>query len=628
MTNQEDRKKRYNETYLPVILQEIEKGILRPNDLDQVGARSWVWNCLTLFETGYEQEANDIILQVELYACEFLPMQFCSILKRYRSLLRSDSVERMKQYILGSLDHAAQGRIHVSMYNDNFAHMAAFTLLAAGELFDLPQYFAIGLEKLRDTTDMFRRCGQIMEYSSPVYTAVDTLVFAEMYNLIDDPVVRKMALKCEERMWIEVASLFHAPSGRMAGPISRAYTADTLGHPNITTSLLWMGFGDAVYINPLADYFPPRENQFIHISENALLLPNCGWICNVPYHIPDYLLELALHKQFPFEAAFTTECIPSNALAYLEADDEYTTYGGYRGFNYTYMEEEYAMGTAKGQYHSGAMSDSFYITYKNIAAPKNITHSNVVFAKYIFNDKEMEKANTYQYYGEAHPSGFRDEGRKFGIQHKNTSLVAYKPSNLERENVFSAKLSIYFPCHFFDKYLFYSEEKVITQLPYESVEPTSITVDIGLSFLHFRPLCLTDLSRKAAVKIYRENKYIILSFYNYEGEATSFDSLTLLLAQNGFVCTCQAKKKGSLSQFLASVSAAQVLDTLEESAKEITRRVRYSNQDTELFLTVHPISESIVADTVNKRPRGAHIPLLKVDTLDLSKVPFTEENEI
>ncbi len=621
------RKQQYNKLYLPIVLKEIQLGINRDPKEGGIGSRSWVWSCLTLFEEGYAKEANQVIMALTLEHCHFLPMQFLSIICRYKDLLSPETRAKIDAYIKSELDFAAGKGIHISMFNDNFANMAMYTLLVAGELYGLPEYFKAGLAKLEEVTDVFRRCGQIMEYSSPVYTAIDVLCFAEMVNHVHDEYAKSLAAKCEERMWLEVAALFHKPSGRMAGPISRAYTTDTIGHPNITTALLWMGFGEAAIINPIQDYFPKRPNQVIHVSENALLLPNCAWLANVTFHIPEYLMDLALNKKFPFEAAFSTECIPSDALAYNEEDEPFCLYGGYRGLNYTYMTEEYALGTAKGQYHSGSMSESFYISYKNQKEAKDLTHTNVVFSNYVFNDKKFLEKNTYAYYGDCDNWGFRDEGRKFGIQHKDTSMMVYKPLHLERQHVRSAKLSIYLPTHFNSEYEFYANGWIDKEQGFASKEAVPVAVKAGSCYFGFIPLALTDFGREAAVKLERENNFYLISFYNYEGEERCFEAMDLINAQSGFVCICKTQEEcKSMEEFYAQLLSAAITDTLETSAKALTRRVKYKNKDLELFMALNPLTESIFVDTINKRPRDNSM-LMRVEGLDLSKIPFTMENE-
>jgi hypothetical protein len=69
--------------------------------------------------------------------------------------------------------------------------------------------------------------------------------------------------------------------------------------------------------------FEPIEKQFIHVSQYALMLPNDAWLINGTYHMPEYLVSVALEKKYPYHAEFMTECIPADALAYNEENESF-----------------------------------------------------------------------------------------------------------------------------------------------------------------------------------------------------------------------------------------------------------------------------------------------------------------
>jgi len=284
-------------------------------------------------------------------------MNFTQLFKKYPHLIEPDVAKKLKEYILGILPYGADERIHIAMYNDNFAGMAIYTLLVAGEMFGLPKYFDIGLEKLKGVSDYFHRCGAIMEYCSCTYTPIDTLCYAEMANHLENEEAREIALKCEERMWVEIATHYHPESSRLAGPYSRSYTIDMVGHPHLFTGLAWYVFGDRVFANPILDLFNPPKKQMMHNGLENLTLPNIAWIINTDFHCPKYLENLAFNKNYPYETEYITECIPSNYTNNLPTGHIYE-YPGIRGRNYTYMTEEFAMGTAFSQFHEGSISDS------------------------------------------------------------------------------------------------------------------------------------------------------------------------------------------------------------------------------------------------------------------------------
>ncbi len=623
---QDERAKAFNKRYVPIILKLLPKGIPTAYsfETDQPEVRSWGWNAEVLFAEGYYKEANHIIRNSPYHHCEFMPMQLTQMLVKYGDKFDDDTRIIAENYIKGALEYAANPRVHPTMYNDNFGNMATFTLIVAGELFNLPKYVEIGKDKLDQACDLFRRCGTIMEFGSPVYTPLDLFAFAQMANYIKDPEYRAKALQCEERMWVEVVTHYHAPTGHLAGPYSRAYGCESLGHPTSISALWYKVFGDKAFLNVMNYGFETIEKQVIHISANGLQLPNAAWFMNTTFHFPRWMEKVAMEKVFPYHAEFAVECISADALAYNEENEPLCAFGGHRSTNTTYMTPEYSLGTASHQYHSGAMSESFYVTYKNCEIANKLEDVGVMYSKYIFNDKQPNQENVYAYYGKCGKEGFRDEGRKFGIQHENTSMMLYRPLQLERKHVKSAKLTVFIPAFFYDGFEILAGGKPVKTLPYASVEPVTVCVKAYKSMFAFKPLMLSDFGREAAVKIIKKNDHIQISFYNYEGEEREFGDVELIHAQNGFVCTAATTEEyPDFAAFAKFADKGKISDVMEQSAKMYTRRVKYQNDGTELYFIYNPLVEGIVTATANKKPIGRHI--LKADMLDYKKIPLLED---
>lgn len=590
-----------------------------------IGFREGAWHCITLFEMGgeYAERANSIIRGTEYGKCHFIPMNFTQILRRFDHLLDDDVRGKMTAYVKGSLDRMAADRIHISMYNDNFANMAIYTLLVAGEMFDMPEYFQKGMEKLEGVADLFRRNGALMEYGSNTYTPIDTLAIAEIAEYVKDAKARKLALMCEERMWVEIATHFHPETSRMAGPHSRAYAIDMVGHPHMFSGLAWFVFGDRVFSNPVLDLFEPHEKQVMHGGLENLTLPNIAWIINTTYHCPEYLAEHAFNKEYPYETRYMTECIPGNIISDVPGDMMHE-YGGWRGRNYTYMTEEFAMGTAQSQFHGGALSESFYITYRNKEEAKRIFDTGVVYSRYIFNDKLPGQDNEYNIFGKVDTMAFRDEGRKISVQDKGTALVTYKPKQYERSCVKSAKLSVMIPVHFFDDVEIHTDSGKIPELPYSSENRENVYVRIHESFFAFIPLEVTDLGREAFLKIEKANDHILISFYNYEGHERSFTEKEMILSSNGFACVARTKA-GSMGKFIKEAREYSARDEMQKQEGSFSRRVWFKNSETELNLMYSPLTEGIFVNTVNKKPVDRDI--IKADGLDENRFPFINETE-
>ena len=383
------------------------------------------------------------------------------------------------------------------------------------------------------------RCGAIMEYCSNTYTPIDTLCYAEMVNHIKDPEAKALALKCEERMWVEIATHYHPETARLAGPNSRSYTIDMVGHPHLFAGLAWYVFGDRVFSNPMLDLFEPHPNQVMHGGLENLTLPNIAWVVNCEYHCPEYLYKLAFNKVYPYETEYMTECIPSNVY-HDTPEDVLHEYPGVRGRNYTYMTEEFSIGTAQSQFHGGALSDSFAISYRNIESAKRLYDTGVIYSRYIFNGHIPGQDNEYNIFGKVNYMGFRDEGRKVCLQDKGAAIVSYKPKQYERKNVKSAGLGIMIPIHFFDDIEIFTDEGRVNKFPCFSDTKSNIYIKVHKSYFAFLPLEVTDLGRDTFLCIEEAGKHIIITMFNYRGAERSFKEKELILSRNGFVCLAEA----------------------------------------------------------------------------------------
>ncbi len=615
---QNERRALYNRRYVARMLDVVDERAAGP-----LASRELVWHCMPLFETGHEDLANSVLRHIALPKCHFMPVQFTQILLRYRHLVTSETRDRMVGYITDALKDQAAPRIHISMYNDNFANMAIYNLLAAGEMLDLPGYVRVGKQKLQAVCDLFRRCGVLMEYNSPTYTPINTLCFADIVNHVQDQEAVQMARMCEERMFLEIAAQYHAPSGHMAGPYSRAYSVDTVGHTHLIHALLWKVFGDEIFVNPVVDLFDPREHQVIHIGLERLMLPNIAFITTVDYHCPDYVADLVLDKSFPFRTEFTTECTPCNATGESLSDECLHEYAGFRCTNTAYMTQEYSLGCSQSQFHEGALTESFYITYRKRDRAERLRDTGVIYSRYLINDKAPGQSNTYQVYGEAGPEALRDEGRKSATQDRHTAMVVYRPKHYERSRVTSMKLAVMIPVHFGAEPSIYAGNERVAGLPYRRADMTEVVVAVHRSLFAFSPLAFTDHGRTDALRIERVGSHIMISFYNYDGQPRRFGILETFLTTAGFMCVCGTTDEyPTVGAFLDYVRDAVVEDVMERSPYAYSRRVTYQNRDSEISLIYSPVTEGIQVNTVNKKPQGLHI--LQIDGVDPSRVPLID----
>jgi len=602
----------------------------------EINFRERIWHCLQLLEGSKKQvyTANRILEKLQMEKCHFAPMNCMQILLHYEDILEQSIITKLEDYVRSSLILQSGSKVRFPMYNDNFAAMATFTLLTAGERFADKAMFEEGVKRLNQLRELYTRCGAVMEYCSPTYTPLTILCMAEICNYVKDPEIRALALKCEERGWAEAASHYHAPSGHLAGPYSRAYTVDSVGHPHLLNFVLYLVFGDDIFINPIRDMFPPRTGQIIHCGLERLMLPNMVWQYSTTYHCPDYLAELLLSKTYPFTAISRTECLPSRITGY-KTDvntgekifvDNAIEFPATSGPIYTYMTKDFSLGTAHSQFHDGGLSESFYITYRKKVPASDLADTGIVLSRYLINEREPETLIPYNVYGTAHGSiGFRDEGRKFGMQHEACSLVVYKPKHFEADSISSLKVSLIFPCHFAGVEEIRIGDQKAESCDFMSSQPETVFVKDGPVYMAFTPLALTDHGRKAAVRVQYVNNYIMISFYNYEGPARSFDMKELFLTSSGFAA--HVKTTGDfpdIEAFIQYVNSFTLSDTTTLSEDAYTRWISYGAKNgPDLRFAYSPISEGIMIAAINGRPRPD--PVFQATGLNADRLPFISD---
>lgn len=620
MTNQDTRRREIFELYLQHM----------GNAIDEFGAwhgkgkeppfREKLWHCLPLLDAGEDRAelANRIIDSLSPNRCHFSPMTAMQMLLKYEALLQDKVRVKLEQYVQDNLGWLAEERIHFSMYNDNFAAMAVFTLLTAGERFNDKSVFSAGVRKLEQLQKVFLRCGTIMEYGSPTYTPITTHVLAETVNYVQEPAANEMARNCEERMWTELALRYHPPTSQLAGPYSRAYLIDSVGHVHLLHAMLYIVYGDQVFINPKENLFPPDERQIIHIGTDTLMWPNTIWVASATYHCPKHLSEVLMNKSYPFEASMTAECLPGSEYLYKQADE--LEYGAHTGPNVTYMTKDYALGTAHSQFFDGAISDSFHLVYRKTGEARQQSQIGTVFSRYMFNERLLGESNSYN--GQTHgPEMLRDEGRKFALHHQNCALIVYKPKPFEASNVTSMKLSILLPMHYSKPENIWIGSEKLDGSTGESEEPASVFIQDGPVAMAFRPLSTTDLGRKSAVKVKPNGAFLEISFYNYEGPKRSFDKNQVLLALAGFaVHVKQVNETAGIQSFMNEVNGASLSDKLTSQLNGATRWIAYETKDTSLEFAYSPRSEGVLYASVNGMPRSYE--RIHATGLDVKQLPL------
>ncbi|HEX4070226.1 MAG TPA: hypothetical protein VHX68_03625, partial [Planctomycetaceae bacterium] len=258
-------------------------------------------------------------------------------------------------------------------YNDNMPAKATMCLVLGGERLGDKAAFDHGLWNLRQMRSMLTRRGINSEFNSPTYSPLTIHAMAKIAEYAKNPEAREIALKIEERLWLDVAARFHPGTGVVAGPCSRAYFPGLLAHLSNMASMLWLILGDAVHPSPMELFEPDFGGLVIyHDGDLPFNIAQMSYFIAGGYHVPPKALELLTRKSYPF-----------HAVATLEMGDAGSDRPGLGVRAETFLEKDFALGTANLPF-SGA--GAYHALYKRVAEVTSFRDVGTVFHRFHIND--------------------------------------------------------------------------------------------------------------------------------------------------------------------------------------------------------------------------------------------------
>ncbi len=593
--------------------------------------REKLWYCVSYFSSRNRKaikRANNIIRTIKKHGNiedSFDIHASIIILKKFRALLENDCIKILEQSILTEFEKYKNPSVAFTGINDNFPSMDTFIALIGGRMFGRDDVYKRGLQLLGQLKALLGRRGVLSEYNSPTYTSIPIQCMADLANYTDDENVKKDALMCEERIWADLLSHYHPNMYQLAGPYSRSYTVDCVCHTHKARYVLYMIFGELLVVNPMNTLFSTPTGEKGEVIHNGidLMRSECGWMANTQYHCPVYLAEAALNKSYPYIMKATTECRARNEITFMP---EYVYPGG-SGRIYTYMTENYALGTSSRDFSTGVQTNSFQILYRRHIPVKKQSDEASVYCKYIINEKDPNTKNTYAGGMVTKPCHFLDQGRKIGIQEKNTAVMIYKPKLWGIENTSSLKLSLMFPAHYgvVEKIMLGETELKVSNedgLLGESIEPVPVIIKDGPVYMGFKPIGLTDYGRKAAVKVEKVGNFLMVSFYNYEGTPRDFDKRELLMTANGFAVEVRDQNEiASFNEFKNLMDCIKCEDyNLKFDVFPTERYVKVKTSKSYFECSFCPVTEDVKYITIDGNIPES--PVFSAPNIDTKKLPF------
>lgn len=600
---------------------------------DNEGMRERLWNAAAFLENGSDESvrlANNIIRRgMPGYRhCHFLPFVSMQVLKRYEPLLDADCVKLLEEYVLKFADSFTGAGMDFIGCNDNFPAMGAALLLMAGQRFGKPEYIGIVRRRLRELSRIFARSGFLGEYNSPTYSPISAAAMAEIAEVAEDDEIRKLALGAEVRVWTDMLAHFHPKTCQMAPPYSRAYAIDIFGCSHQARMMYHMLYGDKCAVMPFTSFMrehspetvPHHNENFLRISYMWLLLPD--------YHCPAELARHALEKSFPYVVSGTSEginCRESARLSGMPSEVDALFPDWYenpfrKNHLYTYMTEDFALGSSSASFHDGAQSYSQHLIYSrginDLSLPPD-ADTGTVFVRYSVNDSMPD---AYDGTGSA-----MDNGQKSVVQHLGASMSLYNPRPFAVKDVRSLSLEVCVQTLYGvlpdemrvgGKRLTLSLGKRSEPALLHEGAPEAVYFRSGNVFVKILPLLPNDGLEGRKLRVRAFERFISISLMNYEGEARGFTPSELFAMRNGVVIeAAQAAEYGSFDDFVRKTEAV-VTDTI--FAK--TRKVRYEREGLSLETQYAPMSQSRRFFMANDLPVDE--PVLSMSGFDAKTLPF------
>jgi hypothetical protein len=573
------------------------------------------WHSMSLLEGEATRDKGNAIVR-KCFAeraklAAFSHFEFCSaaqLLAKQKSELAADNRQSLTNLLREALSQ--QQPIYFRGYNDNFPAMENVAAVLGGEEVDDSRSRQRGLEGMRRLLELLERRGLLSEYTSSTYTPVTQLCYADIAEYSQDLETRRLALQIESRIWLDIAAHFHAPTNILAGPHSRAYNVDSVGHLYQVHMLLYQTFGGKLWLNPTHFLFPRVQKQVIHHDGDvAFMQASNAWIASGTYHPSNEIERLVFDKTFPFSVSATSEFGTAEmAVMTRGADGKFHEAEGILEYpcgelvSTSYLTDDYAVGSATCQFHDGNQTDTFFVNYRRAERPSSLADVGTIFCRYACNEDGpgLPWHDPRNQTDERSKDLFADAGRVRTVQKDNAVLALYQSKAQFIDDYSVLRLVITIP-------VFYRSLRRLMigdRTESASKDPEIVWVEDDYLYAAFRPLILTDHGRRVAVSTRQENDYLTISFYNYDGPPRRFSRKELLRTLNGFVAEIGSKREdNSFDQFRSRVLAGRVDDAVA-AGQRITRYSRPGIQlDLCHSLSFGGIKYALVNGEPQRRPR-------------------------
>ena len=350
------------------------------------GGRERLWNCLS-FVKGAEtrDKANAIIAATFAERSrfnEFSHFEFVTsvqLLVRDKGELTSASRDRLTGLVREALHRKSE--IRFMGYNDNFPAMENEVATLGGQILNDAEATKRGLDGMHRLLALLERRGMLSEYTSSTYSPVTMLCYSDIAEYSRDPTARQLAIEIERRVWQDIAAHFHAPTNILAGPHSRAYQVDSVGHLHQVHMMLYQAFGKRLWMNPTRFMFPPIAKQVIHHDGDVPFMQVSNvWIASGTYHPTEQVERLASTNSclcgslLPHEFGCAAESIfiqnPEPGGQPPKTAEVFEYSGRRISGDHLYDGQDYVVGSATpARFLDGNQTDTFFVNFRRSLKP-------------------------------------------------------------------------------------------------------------------------------------------------------------------------------------------------------------------------------------------------------------------
>lgn len=585
-----------------------------------VGSRDTLWYAIALLLSPEEEERTlgDCLLSEALCGDgTHTPATMLAILLCIPDRLSEATATHLDAVIKKSLPEAVLAEWHDGNVNHPLAAWAS--LILGGERYGdalAVQSGAGRLKMLAQTVGNRRhaihRQAVFSEYNSPTYSALNLWFLALVAEYTHDQAIRDLALFLEQRLWIETALFYHAPSQQFSGPHSRAYLDDSLGGWSALHCTMAVAFDTPLLLDPQRSL---KTNHPSAILENSL-------VAIIPFHVPDEARQLAFEKTLPCSVRAMTygESYHENHAGHGFEDGLYP--GGWSQLT-SWQTAEFALGTASRPYVNAGHADALMARWRRRSEIKSVADIRSVFCRGVFNDSAVGRANRVHVTGGATDESYLyEEGRTCTLQHRNKALVQYAPKGVGHRDVSRFRVDVMFSYDApFDEF----------SIDGKCAETTDATLPATSRFLWrdgdalgvLIPLLPQPSAMDQPVALNMSGGCFVISIANYQGPARDFPRDEIRGWANGFYCELWSTRDfADLDALWAHTRKIEIEDRPAGAGRHRHTLVRTG--DDVLELVQNPWSEEIEQATVNgSSVEVSHLEAVSVEDGEALLDPLT-----